>query len=457
MKNQLQEINSLNSQWIGKCFVCKKKQNIYSPQNLLCLNCHHQYRSERYFLGVQKLEECFVSIFPELDEEKMKQICDGPFSDLFLTSGEKNLTNIHHPFEQEVGGLKDRGLTCGQPVCTDITSLATFSGFGEVVCLDLSQYLWSGTLKDLKNWAILSIAVEKHVENLALWTAGNAGISLAKFAHRWNAKTKDNKITVYCLVSAFAPPEIIVNLRAHGCRVAPVATGTGLIIFRDQIKSIVESLGASGRYWHVTDGWDGLGVFMYRLLCRQTIAHLRPDYVVVPVGTGSLLAGFYLGCQDMNDAQQLSCKLVGALPYGDNVVNPLRQPSEENARDKPRVRRVPPVAPKLTGFYSPLAPCLWYLLENRAFADPHWVEFIEVDKAQQIEVGAEILSPTHETGIASEPSALIAFGALKRLKELVEHNSGNPIEKKVLIVNSGLGLMSDEDEELYTKSIFRFR
>lgn len=176
-------------------------------------------------------------------------------------------------------------------------------------------------------------------------------------------------------------------------------------------------------------------------------------YIVLPVGTGNLLLGFIEGARQVSEGR---CKIVAAMPFGDNMMTPFL-PSEEEKDHRPQLRRVPPVASKLTGFYSPLSPCLWHLTLNRDFDDRRAVEFIEVDRAAQIEVAARVLSPAHERTIASEPSALVAFGALKQLAQRVRDQGEKADESVVLVVNSGFGIMSREEEEFYTKSIFAFR
>lgn len=59
--------------------------------------------------------------------------------------------------------------------------------------------------------------------------------------------------------------------------------------------------------------------------------------------------------------------------------------------------------------------------------------------------------------IAAEPSALIAFGAVKQLAQRIRHNGRNLKRSVALVVNSGFGLMGMEEQEFYTRSIFAFR
>ncbi len=452
-----------NEQWLGLCFVCKTPTLRYNTDARLCTNCRDRYRHHKFFRNVSDLAACFVSVMPEMDISD--DALHRGFTDLFLGAGRDDQS------PQEIlreGFPSDPLLPCGQPVLFPAPLLAQFAGLGQVWILDMSPYISSGTLKDLRSWAVLSLAIENKINHLAVWTAGNAGLSLAKLVHRWNAaqRTQVSRKTVHCLVDAFAPPEIVVTLRSLQCSVAPISTGSGAILSREQVYNVVASLAKMKEdYWQVTDGWDGVGTFMYSLLARQCLYLLGKRleatgtsgaasiYVVVPLGTGNLLFGFARGIEKALEPQP---KLIAALPYGDNMMTPFLG-EEDESNHRPRMRRAAPVAPKLTGFYSPLSPCLWHLALNRDFSDHHAVEFIEVDRASQIEAASHVFSLPQDEAIASEPSALIAFGALKQLEQRIREHGRSPDKSVVLVVNSGFGIMGEEEEEFYTKSIFAFR
>lgn len=458
------------AQWHGLCFLCKAEYRPYSTAERICKSCIDRYRHHKFFRGVSDLGACFVTIVPEVDILINKEMHSG-FSDILLGSETeaKDFPEILKPLFPS-----DPHLPCGQPVLLEAESLASFAGFSSAWVLDLSPYIWSGTLKDLRSWAVLSIAIEKNIKHLAVWTAGNAGLSIAKLVHRWNAAQRDpnTRRTVYCLVDAFAPSEIVVTLRSLQCRVAPISTGAGAVLSREQVYHVVSSLVENpadlyDNYWQVTDGWDGIGVFMYSLLARQSLYRLQSllkeiqlkaenIYIVLPLGTGNLLLGFIRGMEKMTEKVEERSKIVAAVPYGDNMMTPFFADNHEE-NGAPRMRRVAPVAPKLTGFYSPLSPCLWHLTLNRDFSDPRAVEFIEVDRSSQIEAAARVFSLPRKAAVASEPSAMIAFGALKQLEQLIRDHGKKPDESAVIVVNSGFGIMGAEEQEFYTKSIFAFR
>lgn len=452
-----------NTQWQSQCFLCGASYERYDTAKRLCEQCADRYRHHKFFRDVSDLASCFVTILPATESVNRKVLSRGS-RDLFLGSSDGG----SNPWNLLKEAFPSRlSLPCGQPVLSEMKHLAQFAGFKSAWALDLSPYIWSGTLKDLRSWAVLSLAIEHNINHLALWTAGNAGFSLAKLVHRWNATVQDALMrkTVYCLVDAFAPPEMVVTLRSLQCRVAPISTGSGAILSRDQLYHVFASLAGERKdYWQVTDGWDGIGIFMYSLLAQQCLQHLNNQlrtqrlapvdvYVVLPLGTGNLLLGFIRGMERVGEGR---AKVVAAVPYGDHMMIPFL-PAETEANDRPRMRRVESVAPKLTGFYSPLSPCLWHLAQDRDFGHLSAVEFIEVDRAAQIEAAARVLGPAEAMTIAAEPSALIAFGAVKQLAQRIRDHGRNLEHSAVLVVNSGFGIMGMEEQEFYTKSIFAFR
>lgn len=456
---------AFGAQWHGRCLICGAVYPTYTTANRLCNHCKDRYRHHKFFQDVPDLASCFVTIVPEIEISSDDLKCG--YSDIFLGSGEE-ARNPREILENVFS--QDPRLPCGQPNLFEDPTLARFAGIGSAWILDLSPYIWSGTLKDIRSWAVLSAAIEQNVNHLAVWTAGNAGLSLAKLVHRWNATQKDESTqkVVHCLIDAFAPPEVVVTLRSLQCRVAPISTGSGAILSREQVYHVVSSLtdpdDLEGSYWQVTDGWDGVGVFMYSLLARQCLTFLRKRleetgfigtdiYIIVPLGTGNLLLGFVRGIEHEEGVRP---KLIAAVPFRDNMMTPFL-PDGHEPNQKPRMRRVEPVAPKLTGFYSPLSPCLWHLALNRDFSDRRSVEFIEVDRASQIEAASRIFSPEKEHAIVSEPSAVIAFGALRQLEQRIRNHGRDPEQCVVLVVNSGFGIMGLEETEFYTKSIFAFR
>lgn len=462
-----------HSQWQGRCFVCEKVYQPYRTDRLFCERCLGKFQKKtriktNFFEDVSdELSSFFATVLPEVKDIPEEEDLLKKYRDVFLADRLGGINRKPRELLKKVF-RSELLLPCGQPSLFESESLTEYSGLGSVWVLDMSPYLWSGTHKDIRSWAVLSAAMEHGIKHLALWTAGNAGFSLAKLVHRWNAMMPEEEHKqVYCFVDSSAPPEIVVAMRALRCSVAPIATGTGAILSNDHLFNVVNAL-SQGRvktesYWQVTDGWDGVGPFIYSLLAQQALYLLQSKlkgedfdlYIIVPVGTGNLLVGFIRAMERVTELGGRRAKMVGALPSGDNVITPLL-PGGGKQNGSSRMRSDPPEAPKLAGFYSPLSPCLWHLLQSKSFGDIGAVEFIEVDRSSQVEAASHVLNPSH-TMIAAEPSALVAFGALKDLSQIIAGNGRDRSKSAVMVVNSGFGLMEIKEQKFYTESIFAFR
>jgi hypothetical protein len=109
--------------------------------------------------------------------------------------------------------------------------------------------------------------------------------------------------------------------------------------------------------------------------------------------------------------------------------------------------------PKLTGIYTPLAPCLARIEKEGT------VDFIAVTEADQLRAGRQILSGGIDDGIPCEPSALAAFAALPHINGRA--NGGEAGDKpwayqsaqRVLIVSSGLGVLDRRESDLLDRAL----
>lgn len=191
-----------NESWQAWCLVCRKSlERSYRTNDALCTACINRYRNEAFFSPIAEAElaSSFATIIPEaknIPEELVQRGC----RDLLL----RLRGRLEEPRELLKKSFRAKlHIPCGQPALFEMEHLARFSGLGGTWVLDMSPYTWSGTHKDLRSWAVLSQAIEHEVQHLALWTAGNAGLSLAKLVKRWNATVPPKKRkTVYCLVDS---------------------------------------------------------------------------------------------------------------------------------------------------------------------------------------------------------------------------------------------------------------
>lgn len=362
---------------------------------------------------------------------------------------------------------------CGNPVLHNLEDRATGLGFenGTVWVCDMSTYHWSQTLKDPRSWAVVLTALKYNIRHLGVWTAGNAGLSLAKLVYYVNRRLHlSEPIRVYCYTVGSALPTNIQHvLQGFDAEVFIFQRPTRGLIFTpdDAIQQLNSRFRGRPRvrkadYWEVTDGWDGLGLYIYRLIGRQLALYLRPQCIVAPVGTGDLFFGLYLGVRDCVNKGLLSptdCRVYGAIPVSSYDPNDRRTGDPRTLLDLYKHYKLPPihcvgaakgaekpVAPKLEIAYTPLALVMYpHLLRTDL------VRMIGVSVENQI-AGARALLGVHGTRTVSavEPSALVAFGALPHIADILLSETNELTARRsgarVVVVSTGRGILGSRGE-----------
>jgi hypothetical protein len=355
-------------------------------------------------------------------------------------------------------------LRCGNATFYNIGNAADPFDFepGFVSVCDMATYPWSNTLKDPRTWAVVNTAIEANFKHLGVWTAGNAGLSLAKVAYIANRLLPpERRIKVYCYsLSGSLPVELQRILRSFGAE--PIEfpeTESGGSIFTTEyiwrrLNNVVSPPIPRDEFWEVTDGMDGVGLYMYRMIGRQICLYLKPKYIVAPLGTGDLFFGLSLGRQDCLNAKLIKstdCKMVGAVPaLPANVLANYTKYGLELPIAIP-AGAAPPIAPKLDTIYTPL---LLVMYQSLLQADLNYL--IPIKKSAQIRAATILMHIRNELTPAAEPSALIGFAALPALAH--RHAMSRPTRvtmrktparARVVVVNSGFGILSGEDFSLY--------
>jgi cysteine synthase len=457
----------------AKCFLCDAPKGAFDTEQRVCdcsgLDDFPKSEHPLYVTNLPDPGDYDISLLPRLSSTMAPDV----YATLAKTSAATDCspgTENHEQINQLLGNSNllsvKYGLRCGNPILYRIPRLEKWAGFSEIYVLDMGTYLWSGTLKDPRSWAIINTALENGVTHLSLWTAGNAGMSLAKLAYAVNRHLPPEKrLHVYGLVDNEVSMEVRTRLRTWQCEVLNVPTKSKFILDPEEIKNEVATRMVkrgqsidSVNYWHVTDGWDGVGLLMYRFLGAQVIRDLKPQYVVAPVGTGDLLLGLHLGLSDCirSDVfEEGECKLIGVVPVGENILDNIENQRINPVHQQPGDRHpneLAPVAPKLIGRYSPLAPCISRLVRKRR------VRFIQIDANDQLAAGQHTLDAGIDIGIACEPSALVAFAALPYLNSIARELEDGPTvarpfhsNSRVVVINTGMGVLSAAEENVLLK------
>jgi hypothetical protein len=470
----------------SRCFLCGRKECAFNTESRICDCVRAQGFAENELA-------CYVTFLPEPQSYSVSDLpslwADEP-ADVFAIAADnlgappelisKQNKAVEkgskvYPYVTDLLGTSHH-LRCGNASVYRSASLEGLTGSDLVLVLDMGSYYWSGTLKDPRSWAIINTALACKTTEIAVWTAGNAGFSLAKLAHFVNRRLPaEQRLQVHTIVDTEVSPEIRAQLRLWQCEVLDIFRQDRPVLNPMEIRNLVaarirrsrRSLSDSS-YWHVTDGWDGVGLLMYRLIAAQVIrdlyaAFLHPEAepldIVLPVGTGDLLLGFYLGlrdCEQQGIVPRGACRLVGVLPAGDNILGNIRRRSipsgTEGSAHSNGSNGAVPVMPKLKGLYTPLAPCLARIEKERA------VSFIVVTEADQLRAGRQILSGGIDDGIVAEPSALATFGALPHLQNGFRHSEAENgrtyhCGRRLLMINSGLGIMGRPEETLLQRAL----
>jgi hypothetical protein len=311
-------------------------------------------------------------------------------------------------------------------------------------------------------WSCINIAIEKQIQIIWAWTAGNAGLSLARIATAANAFLRpDQRLHVYLFFDATDTAmqlDVLPMLKESGGGLIPVSNPLGGVYspleLLDKIKpeihrTVWDQLISTKAFWDVTDGWDGVGSVDYRRIFLQAFLRIQPDYVVMPLGTGNLLIGALLAGKDYKkltgiDAPQCVC----GVPYDQNIVRQIAA-APGFTKDRAKLQQSVEVekaasgevlkwAPKVAGYYSALLACVEYATQEKG------VKVFGIDEVRLREAYRSICSPkqvTQPRHIRSEPSSAVAFAAFRNF---VSHDP-SVAESRVLVINSGCGIMGADE------------
>jgi threonine synthase len=274
-----------------------------------------------------------------------------------------------------------------------------------------------GTHKDRRSEVIINVAMEQKVDKIVCLTAGNAGYSLSRYAARAG-------IDYTSLVFPWVSKERRATLSQWGNVITIDGSRyNGILRPRDFVEIVreydkYERLSTWKNIWAVTNSFEPISLVAYKELFYE-IAHEKPDYVVVPCGSGDILVGLWLGIQELG----LKTRIIAVGPKNEH---PLREALKKN-KDELMVDDYSECsyAEKLTTPFTAVLPILC-----KIFAEPKNI-YLEVDN-HELERAYNLLK---DVGIRSEYSAVAAFATfIARERPDISQKS------KVIIINTGKGL-----------------
>ena len=345
-------------------------------------------------------------------------------------------------------------------MCYRSKRLQTWVDQSNIFVLDLSTYLWSHTLKDPRSWAIINVALELGFRHLSAWTAGNAGFALATLVrvcnHFLSPAERLHVYAIYDPMDRSVDRAVERGLQQSDCRIIHVPSVRKTIFSPTELRAKVRDLAVAqtqtwnpSEYWDVTDGWDAVGMLMYRLLAAQVIRDLQPTHIVVPLGTGNLVTGILLGVKDcvQTGISPTRIEVIGALPHGENIIRQIVRRKEKTPRYAPEgPPGKEPLMPKIACTYTPLAGCI------DRFLDDDRLRFVESSPRDQELALVRLAEAAQGRRILAEPSSLAPFAALPTVAD--EFLRGTSTER-ILIVNSGCGIMSAKEQRYLDQALGR--
>lgn len=450
--HEMREDSLLHVRFYGVCFCCGVDGGGFDVDER---RCHSESCPSNISLSVDQddQDEDYVALLPEpklcgpwsrRSRPDMFAIADGDEEYVPLRSGGPS---VHAPayFPYQKDRLTALGITLGKPVLMRATTLEMMTRCKTALVLDMSTYALSNTLKDPKSWAVTNVALERGVDNLWIYTAGNAGMSLAKLAAQVNRRSNKN-LRVFAIIEEDVSSIVRQTLRAWGAEIVYIPPEESHIRHRhvQQAARGVKRGGVAEPAWDVSEGWDGVGILMYRALMAELLAWVDIDYLVVPIGQGNLFLGAYQGRRDA----LARTTLVGAVPFGENVLKNCGEDSGSETDTQNLAANA--VAPKLFGRYTPFARCICHLRGDSSTI------FLQVTRKMQRQ--AHFKGQICST-FAVEPSAMVAFAALRGkgqargLYEEVKASAERPKlrDSTVVVVNTGLGICNEEEIDFLEK------
>jgi len=289
--------------------------------------------------------------------------------------------------------------------------------FGQPVLLKLDQLNPTGSFKDRGSTVMISKLKEWGVPEILEDSSGNAGASIAAYARRAG-------ITARIFVPESTSAGKTAQIRMYGAELVKVPGSR-----EDTTRA---ALAAASQTFYASHNWSpyfvaGLKTLAYEI-CEQQ-GWQAPDWVVTPVGGGSLVLGLYLGFADL-----VRAGLIPRAPRIAAVQAAACAPVYHAWRQ--RLDDVPAVAKQDTA------------AEGIAIARPvkgrSILEALYRSEGVALTVSEEeIWAATHalaEKGIFVEPTAAAAPAAVRQLKAQGLTDAGS----RVAVVLTGIGLKATD-------------
>jgi len=235
-----------------------------------------------------------------------------------------------------------------------------------------------GTYKDRRSKEIAKLAKKKKINTLALISYGNACYSLSGFI-------KNSNIKLICIIDRTLKPSIKNILKKCSYKIVEVNLKKKKLTSNDIISLAKEN--KKDKILEVSNGFSKV----YRGIIKE-IRKNKPNYIIVPVGSGETFVGLYEGIKKY----RLKTKLIGVGVKADSLADKLYS-------------KYTPYQSKIKDILKKGNKIIWL---NRREVGLAYKKFRKI--------------------IRCEPSSSVVFGALRKMK--FREND------KVILINSGRGI-----------------
>ena len=189
---------------------------------------------------------------------------------------------------KEKNDMIARGITLGEHE----TPLLPVTVDGLEVLLKLENLQPTGSFKDRGAYTLVNELAHLGIKEIALDSAGNAGASVAAYA-----AAAGMNCTVY--VPDDASTEVVTQIEAYGAKIVKVMNGR-----MSACSAVKKNLGDAYYASHVYNPlfFEGIKSMAHEMY-KQLGNHI-PDYVIMPVGNGTMLIGLFLGFMEIGRLPQ---------------------------------------------------------------------------------------------------------------------------------------------------------
>ncbi|MBI4214425.1 threonine synthase [archaeon] len=266
----------------------------------------------------------------------------------------------------------------------------------------------TGSFKDRGSAVVLTKALEFHVPGVVVASTGNMAASVAAYAAEANLRCK-------VFIPEKTPPAKLAQVIAYGAIIRRVAGGYERCVRRAKTES------RHGWYLTMT------GLNPYYIEGEKTIAyelaHLKPDWVVIPCGTGGLATAVWKGFKE----QHLHPRIALVQPAGCSPIVDAFERGKQDANPPKEAKTIASAVLVKVPFNARTA--LRALRESRGTA-------VRVTDKEIVHA----ISKLGEEGFFAESAAAMPFPALKQLlkSKLIKKTD------KVVLLVTGHGLKSPE-------------